>query len=342
MYQAKNKTSNAPNTIIMGRIQNLCISRLSPHGAYLTPSQPHIQEIIQNKAQSQIDKEYISHAKTNEDSVTQVLLPNKFLPSQSIIGDVLKVFVYADSDDRPIATTQHPKAQRDDIAILKVVGHNAFGCFLDIGIDKDIFMPTKNPSHFALHQEVAVILTLDKQSRLIAKNVKSFLHKISHIPPHTQVKAFVFERTPLGFGCVVELVDSIQNDKNPTQRQYSQHSTQLQNLPEQTPPKYYGLLFTDAIPQNTKVEIGTYIDAYTQGYRDDNKLNLTLFVPHSDDIKSLILKSMPLHLDFSSSPEDIFATFHISKKLFKRFINELVREGQITFDKENGIFRRIK
>ncbi len=70
-----------------------------------------------------------------------MLLPNKFLTPQNAIGDMIKVFVLTDSQDRPVATTQTPKAQYGDIALLEVISHSPFGCFLDLGVDKHIFMP---------------------------------------------------------------------------------------------------------------------------------------------------------------------------------------------------------
>ena len=317
--EIKNLSSPAhPQTIIknkqhkiipikIGRIQTLYITRFTKHGAYLSA-----MENTSHNTQS-----------TSIDYLTEVLLPNKFLPIQSKVGDMLEVFVYTDSNDRPVATTQTPKAQYGDIAELEVVTHSPFGCFLDLGIDKHIFMPTKTPTHFTLHQKVIVAITLDKQSRLIAKtHIKSFLHKAPFIAPHSEIDAFIFEHTPLGFGCVVQIQNDKQKDKN-TQR-------------------YYGLLFTNAIPQGKVVNLGTHIKAYTQGHRDDGKLNLTLFAPHSNNQKATLLESMPLRLDFSSSPQAIFEKIQMSKKLFKRLVNELTREGQIIFDKENGIFRRIK
>lgn len=334
--QSMQKPTQETDEILIGRVQHLYISRFTKQGAYLIASPIQIQESKRDtplhtqahKLTSSRTQDSMAlfgqdtlKAKIHDERahlpLLEVLLPNKFLPPQHHINDKLEVFVYTDSKDRPIATTQRPKAQYNDIAILEVIGHNAFGCFLNLGIDKDLFMPCKNPTRFILNQKVAVIITLDKQSRLIAKtDIQSFLHKTPAFAPHSKVNAFVFERTPLGFGCAVQ--------------------------GEKDTKKYYGLLFHNAIPQGECVNLGTYINAYTQGYRPDSKLNLTLFAPHNDAQKSLLLDSMPLDLNFSASPETIFERFHISKKLFKRLINELVREGEITFDKQSAMFKRIK
>lgn len=291
-----------PSPILIGKVQKLLLARLSPHGAYLVAR--HTQNTLAQNALA-----------NNQPPLYEVLLPNKFLPPQSKLGEELEVFVYTDSQDRPIATTQTPKAQCGDIAVLEVVGHSAFGCFLDLGIDKDIFMPSKTPTNYRLRQKLAVRLMLDKQGRLMAKrNIKSTLRPAKAFAMHSKLRVFVFEQTPLGYGCVVEN-------------------------------NYYGLLFKHQVPQGADIHIGTYINAYVQSHSHNHHndgLNLTLFAPMHSQHKQSLLESMPLSLDFSSSPTAIFEQFHISKKLFKRLLNELVREKKIAFIKELGIFRRLE
>ena len=276
--------------IPIGITQTIRLARFSPNGVYLTP--------------------IVSKDSTNCTSqMPQILLPNKFITPQHRLNDDISVFVYTDSNDRPIATTQIPKAQCGDIATLQVVGHSPFGCFLDLGLDKDIFMPCKNPTRFALNISVCVFITLDKQSRLIAKcDIKPHLKK-AMLKPHSKVNAFLFESSPLGFGCVVE-------------------------------GQYYGLLYHNQIPQGECIKLGASIHAYTQGYRADGKLDLTLFTPHNTAQKQMLLDSMPLSLHFDASPEQIFERFKISKKLFKRLINELTREGKIAFMQNEGVFKQ--
>ena len=77
------------------------------------------------------------------DGENRVLLPRKFVPEGARAGDELQVFVYFDSEDRPVATTQLPKGCAGDIVRLKVVSLTPLGAFLDWGLDKDLFVPFK-------------------------------------------------------------------------------------------------------------------------------------------------------------------------------------------------------
>lgn len=301
-YTESARVDSAP--ILMGRVQNLRIMRFSKNGAYLSKVSP------------QDSQPTTAHNANNAKSPSlvvpkEVLLPNKFLTPQNAIGDVLKVFVLTDSQDRPVATTQEPKAQYGDIALLDVVSCSPFGCFLDLGVDKHIFMPCKNPQNFMPNQKVLVAITLDKQSRLIAKQgVKKFLKptpRFNQALSKTPLQAYIFEKTPLGFGCVVENA-------------------------------YFGLLYANELPASFAPELHTPIKVYAKG-TNQGRFDLTLYPPLQKNHKQILLDSMPLGLSFSTSPESIFESFHISKKLFKRLINELVREGKIYFEKKEQSFK---
>ncbi|TLD97866.1 hypothetical protein LS71_001735 [Helicobacter jaachi] len=268
-------------------MQKLYIARFSAHGAYLRAKE------------AQILSSHLSYT-----HATEVLLPKKFLTPTHAINDEVEAFILTDSSDRLVATTQTPKAQYGDIAQLEVVGYAPFGCFLDLGLDKHIFMPSKTPHKFSLKQKVCVFITLDKQGRLIAKQgIKSYLKSArpALYAPHTLTKAFVFEQTPLGFGCAIDNA-------------------------------YYGLIYKNELPKSAEnLTLGASINAYIKAVRKDGKIDLTLYPPSSHNQKAILLESMPLYLNFSSSPQAIFDAFKMSKKLFKRLINELVREGKIEF-----------
>lgn len=271
--------------ILMGQTQTLCIKRFSKNGAYLAPFTQ------------------MANLPYNALDIQEILLPQKFLPKDSKINDHLRVFVYTDSDDRPIATTQIPKAELGTIIALKVISYEDSGYFLDIDLDKDLFMPAKSSQHFQINQKVVVKISLDKQSRLIAKqDIKTYL-KPSKIPPHTKVEILIFEQTPLGIGCVVNQ-------------------------------KYYGLLYHNEL--HTNLALGSTLEAYVKKTRPDGKLDLTLLAPYHQMHKQLLINAMPLRLNFSSQPQEIFDAFQISKKTFKRLINELVKEEIIEFKQEHN------
>ncbi|PAF48095.1 hypothetical protein BKH46_01935 [Helicobacter sp. 12S02634-8] len=256
----------------IGTIQTLKISRFSPFGAYL------------------------------QSEGEEILLPNKFVLESFKVGDSIEVFVYTDSLDRPVATTQKPLGTKGEILALQVVSIQDNGCFMDLGIDKDIFMPSKNPKRFKIGQSVAIYLTTDKQNRLIAKlGIKEHLLPFKKTLKHKAVTIFPFENTPLGIGCVVEK-------------------------------KYYGLLYQNQIFSPPPLNVPT--TAYIQKVRSDGKLDLSLKswenqVQEKDRLYQLITEHSPLELDFSSAPQEIYTICQMSKKSFKTLINALLKEGKI-------------
>ncbi|PAF42655.1 S1-like domain-containing RNA-binding protein [Helicobacter sp. 11S03491-1] len=258
----------------IGKIQILQIKRFTQHGAYLKDTS--------------CDQE--------------VLLPNKFILKDFKVEDSIKVFIYTDSLDRPVATTQTPYGTLEDILFLKILSIQANGCFLDLGIDKDIFMPSKAPYRFHIGQSVGVRITKDKQNRLIAGlGIKEHLIPYPHKTKYIQIEILPFEKTPLGIGCVVNK-------------------------------KYYGLLYQNQI--FSPVALGKKTPAYITNIRSDGKLDLSLKpINNTTEDKSrlleLIAKNKILELDFNSSPEIIKQTCQMSKKSFKTLINALLKESKI-------------
>lgn len=321
-------------SIIIGRIQKLFIQRFTQNGAYLSDTP------LRSSAPSESRLEFHSYTPPNPQP-KEVLLPNKFTSENLKIGDEIEVFVLTDSQDRPVATTQIPKAQCGEIAVLEVVSIESQGCFLDLGLDKHIFMPSKAPQRFKLHQKVVVAIMLDKQSRLIAKlGIKSYLKGSNQLagqaskfpalhsshtihPNHTIHRALVFEKTPLGFGCVLSPLHPTQNAEG----KFFQDGL-------------YGLLYASEIPKGLDPYPGLELQVKIKKVRADGKLDLSLALD-SKNQKQKLLDSMPLSLDFSSSPESIFQSLQMSKKNFKRLINELTREGKVKFNAKENAFERI-
>lgn len=258
--------------MLTGKIQSLQVARFTPFGAYL---------------------------KVGEE---EVLLPNKFVTESLKIGDFLEVFLYTDSLDRPVATTQKPLGEIGEILALNIVSIQDNGCFLDLGIDKDIFMPSKNPKRFQIGQSVVVVLTNDKQNRLIAKlGIKERLLPFKGSLKYKKVTILPFETTPLGIGCVVNQ-------------------------------KYYGLLYKNQI--YSPLQIGKQSSAYIQKVRSDGKLDLSLKAfedlnKEKERLLQIIKDKQNLELDFNSPPQEIYTTCQMSKKSFKTLINALLKESKI-------------
>ncbi|MCI5968072.1 S1 RNA-binding domain-containing protein [Helicobacter sp.] len=244
--------------------------------------------------------------------VDEVLLPNVYVPSGAKIGDKIEVFLYTDSSDRPVATTLKPKAQRGEIAVLKVVDKNHLGCFLDLGVAKDVFMPTKIPQNYPIGSEVAVFLTLDRENRLLAKeNIKPFLcdfkANLKTLKMGDKVEILPFRKTPLGFECVV-------NGEN------------------------LGLLYHNEI--FGEFVLYTAREGYIKRIYPNGKCDLSLKHPLSKNDKKLESKILlellqvkgVLELNYDSKPLEIYAQCNMSKKAFKRALSVLINEGKAVLE----------
>lgn len=241
-------------------------------------------------------------------SEKEVLLPRRYEPEGIDIGDSVEVFLYTDSEDRLIATTEMPYAFLGDIAVLKVVDVSPRGCYLDIGLLKDIFMPIKTPEYYKKGMYVAVSIELDKQERLIARvgRIKEGLKpaKAKDFKVGDSVNVFVFEKSDLGFGCIVNK-------------------------------KFFGMIFRKETFEN--ISIGTKTKAFIKNIRDDGKLDLSLRATGEVGAKDekqkvldmLIKNGGALELHYDTPPEVIVNFCGMSKKGFKRALTSLIEEGKI-------------
>ena len=141
----------------------------------------------------------------NLDSNKIVLLPNAYITGNEEIGDYIEVFIHTDSSDRILATTKKPLAMLNEIARLEIRDSNKDGLFLDIGLAKDIFMPTKSLHQYANHTHIVVRITQDKMKRLIAKKDINPLLKPCKTQNllHKNVKIWTISSSPIGILCVV-------------------------------------------------------------------------------------------------------------------------------------------
>lgn len=294
--------------IVVGISQILSVARFSEYGAYLQALQAESSD--HSKSTRKDDINNARESRKRQDKAKQVLLPNKFCPKNLKLNDKIEVFIYTDSADRIVATIQKPKAQYGEFAKLNIVDRNEFGAFLDLGLDKHIFMPCNGG--VKIGESIFCYIDLDKQGRLIArKNIKNYLkaYKNSFKDLNLKVKIQAFESTKLGIGCIVSGA-------------------------------YYGLLYHSELPSGLNLD-NLPESALIKRIRADGKLDLKLELKSSESIKQKLLDSMPLSLHFDSTPQEIFATLGISKKAFKRYINELVKNKQITFDRQNLVFKKM-
>ncbi len=252
----------------------------------------------------------------------KILLPRKQIPAGTQIGDSLKVFVYLDSDDRPIATCLRPKAQLHQVAWLEAVDVNQTGAFLDWGLAKDVFVPFAEQTHrMEAGKSYAVYLYLDNTDRIVASaRLNRFIKDEvkanwpgAPVPLATgdRVKLLITQHTDIGYKAVV-------NDT------------------------YWGLLHNDDIRK--AIRTGQRVEGYIKRLRDDHKLDLMLEpVGHAkaDPLAKKILQKMEdnhglLGLSDHSPAELIELQFGVSKRTFKMAIGKLYKERKIVIE-DSGI-----
>lgn len=317
--------------ITIGQINRLQIARLSPHGAYLAPiAHAPKSKGLESSERGKVDSSKLPKTAPSPRQIThalyEVLLPKKFCPSQAQIGDTILAFVYTDSLDRPVATTQMPLAQCGEVAVLRVVGQTGNGVFLDLGLDKDIFMPSKTPAKYPLDSRVAVYITLDKSSRLIAKkDIQSHLlpYRTKGYARGKKVSILPFSVSDLGVSVVVDS-------------------------------RYYGLVYLpqsvrdkQKSPESTLAAMGLGLglesSAFIHNVRKDGKLDLVLHKrDRADESAAKLLQVLrdnggKLAVHYDSSPESTFALLGMSKKALKRALSDLLARKLIILSPQVGI-----
>jgi predicted RNA-binding protein (virulence factor B family) len=240
-----------------------------------------------------------------------ILLPRRYIPENLRLGAKLDVFVYLDSEDRLVATTETPLAQAGECACLRVASADRrLGAFLDWGLSKDLLLPIREQhERVVAGEEVVVFIYLDKASgRLVASS--RLENHLNRQPPTfrvgDRVDLLIARDTPLGYVAVI----------NGT---------------------HTGLLYHSET--GTRLKIGLKTPGYVRELRADGKICLRLhqagygrIAPLADRILAK-LKASGGRLDFddASTAEVIQAAFGVSKKAFKQALGALYRERCIRF-----------
>lgn len=239
---------------------------------------------------------------------TEVLLPNAYIKKEMILNNILDVFIYTDSEDRPVATTLTPKAKKDEFAFLEVVDIAKFGAFVDIGLPKDLLVP-KNRQKSSFHvgnRKVLRVVKDEKTDRLIGdEKISNYLSK--EIKPYKRndiVDILIYSKTPLGFKVIVDDM-------------------------------FDGLIYHSEIFE--PINIGDKKRAYIKDIRDDKKIDVSLQkigdVKDSDVekvIEVLSLHTNGLKITSKSDADEILEYFSMSKKRFKAALNSLKSDDKIT------------
>jgi uncharacterized protein len=243
----------------------------------------------------------------------EILLPNRYVSQRVVVGEQLEVFVYRDSEDRLVASTETPRATVGEVATLKVVSVNRkVGAFLDWGLAKDLLLPFREQtSPVQVGQDVAVRIYLDEKSQRIVASMK--LDRDSPVEPANfrsgqQVEFLITDKTALGYKALVE-------------------------------GKHAGLLYHDSI--FVPVAIGQKLKGFVRSLRPDGKVDLSLDQAGYRRVAPLALRIVQalqrnrgrLELDDDSPPEAIRQAFGASKKAFKQALGTLYKARRIRFSK---------
>lgn len=266
--------------IELGKIQTLTVQRIKEFGVYLGETQ------------------------TDEHSV---LLPKKYVPEGTKVGDTVQVFIYRDSEDRLIATTGTPKLQVGEVAVLPVKDVARIGAFLDMGLEKDLLLPFKEQNHkVSQGEQCLVALYIDKSQRLAATmNVYSYMSADSPYKKDDRVTGTIYEINE-NLGAFVA-VDN----------------------------RYFGLIPKKELYGDFR--LGDQVEARVVKVRDDGKLDLSpreKAYMQMDTDAALVMKVIDefdgvLPFNDKAKPEVIIREFHMSKNAFKRAVGRLLKEGKI-------------
>lgn len=245
----------------------------------------------------------------------EILLPSRYVPEDCQLGDELNVFIYLDNEERLVATTLTPLVQVGQFACLEVAWVNQYGAFLNWGLMKDLFVPfSEQKMKMQVGKKYVIYTYLDDESyRIVASaKVDRYLSKEpAPYEPGQEVDILIWQKTDLGFKAIIEN-------------------------------QYGGLLYESEIFQ--PLHTGMTLKAYIKQVREDGKIDLVLQKPgfgKIDDFSQTLLEHIRKNggrtaLNDKSAAEEIYETFGVSKKTFKKAVGDLYRKHLILLQ-EDGI-----
>lgn len=244
----------------------------------------------------------------------ELLLPGALVPEGAKVGDVLDVFLYRDSEDRLVTTTETPHAEVGQFAYLRVVSvAPRIGVFLDWGLSKDLLLPIRELKQGGVDRGdwLVVYVMLDTKTDRIVASARLNRHLSTAAPTYAEGQAvdlLVIGESPLGYNAIVNNA-------------------------------HRGLLYHGDLAG--PLGVGQKLEGFVSAVREDGKIDLRLDraghqrIPVNTDKVLDVLKAaggrLPFHDD--SSPEEIRVAFGISKKAFKQAIGSLFKDRRIVITK---------
>ena len=245
-----------------------------------------------------------------DDDTHEVLLPKRYLTPEMQVGDTIRIFVYNDSENRPVATTEEPHAVVGDFALMRVKAVNRVGAFLDWGLTaKDLLVPFREQRvDMKVGRSYIVYVYLDEASQRIVASAKlaKFLNKTEPDYYHRQcVDVLVVQASDLGYRVIVNNA-------------------------------HWGQIYQSETYQD--VNVGDRLTAFVKQVRPDGKVDVTLAKIEKmrvDDLSGRILDHLQAHggemtLTDRSDPDNINKTFKCSKKDFKKALGLLYKQQKVT------------
>lgn len=270
-----------------GRTQTLTISRVSEYGLFLM-----------------------------DDEQNEVLLPNRYTSLTDRVGDPKEVFVYHDSEDRLVASTETPLLRAEEAGYLKVVDKTAHGAFLDWGLyGKDLFLPNRNQQGGILPGRSYIVYLYEDNitGRCVATcKLKGFINNdLISVAPRDEVDLLIASETPIGFRAIVNN-------------------------------RHWGMVYRNQVFR--PIAIGDRMKGYVSKITEDSRIDISLqqagFAQVKDSAEVLLQLvrdnggTLPLNDD--STPEEVTARTQMSKKVFKRSLGMLLKRGEVEVG-EQGI-----
>ena len=270
-----------------GRIQKLTVSRISDYGLYLA-----------------------------DEEQNEVLLPNRYISLTDKPGDEKEVFLYHDSEDRLVATTETPLLRVGEAGYLRVVDKTAHGAFLDWGLyGKDLFLPNRNQQGGIIAGRSYIVYLYEDSvtGRCVATcKLKSFINNDSiTVAPRQEVDLLVASESPIGYRGIINN-------------------------------RHWGMLYRNQLFR--PIAVGDRTKGYVRKLTEDNRIDVSLqqegFAQVKDSAEVLLQLVRDnggfLPLNDDSAPEEVNRLTQTSKKVFKRSLGMLLKRGAVTVD-EQGI-----
>lgn len=241
----------------------------------------------------------------------EILMPKEYVPDHCSPDDEVKAFIYFDSEDRIVATTEHPYVQVGEFAFLKVVAVSSIGAFLDWGLRKDLLVPFREQCEPMLEgRSYLVYAYVDNASdRIVASTkVDKYLDQVfPEYEPGEEVDVLIARKSDLGYNVIVNNA-------------------------------HWGLIYQNEIFQ--PIKIGQKLKGYIKEVREDDKIDVSLQpagYEKIDGLSRMILDKIRdnggvLDISDKSAPEEIYTLFGCSKKNYKKAIGALFKKGFIEID----------